>query len=100
MNNGGSVFTIFDMAGKRGKDSPFTGGIYPSPDVGLSVRDYYAAAIISGLFAQGVLPVDNKESRAMVADHAFDMADAMLERRKTRRYKSQAEMKADMAEDK
>jgi hypothetical protein len=81
MNNGGSVFTIFDVSGNNDKDSPFTSGIYPSPDVGLSVRDYFAAAALMGKLASGITCV-NSYDYCELADFAFDMADAMLKRRR------------------
>jgi hypothetical protein len=101
MNNGGSIFPIFDVSSNeknKNFDDPFTGGIYPTPDVGLSVRDYYAAAVLTGLFARGGLAAGDSVGRVALADKVFDMADAMLDRRKVKRYKNFAEMEADKKE--
>ena len=46
---------------------------------GMTLRDYFAAKAMQGMFASGNLPksVTNEE----IADVAYDMADAMLKAR-------------------
>jgi hypothetical protein len=46
---------------------------------GMTLRDYFAVSILSGLLARESLRTEAKET---IADYCFNMADAMLERRK------------------
>jgi hypothetical protein len=46
---------------------------------GMTLRDYFAAKVVQGLFSSGVLP---KATDQQIARAAYDFADAMLEVRK------------------
>jgi hypothetical protein len=84
MNNSGSIFPVFDISNNKNENpsDPFTGGLYPTPDVGLSLRDYFAAAVVMGICARTCVDLYEDYDQAEIADRAFEIADVMLERRK------------------
>lgn len=52
-------------------------------ETGMTLRDYFAAKCLNGMLCSGEQTVmQNKEGINGVADLAYRMADAMLERRK------------------
>jgi hypothetical protein len=64
-------------------------------DPGMSLRDYFAAAVLSGLFARESLRTEGYQNKMYIADYAFSMADVMLERRSIKTYKTVEEVLAD-----
>jgi hypothetical protein len=56
--------------------SPAVAGASPGPIIGLTVREYLAAAALQGLCAN--TQIDNR-NRALVANMAVSLADALLE---------------------
>jgi hypothetical protein len=46
---------------------------------GMTLRDCFAVSVLNGLLARESLRTEEKET---IADYCFNMADAMLERRK------------------
>jgi hypothetical protein len=64
-------------------------------DPGMSLRDYFAAAVLSGLFARESLRTEGYTNKASIADYAFSMADAMLERHGIKTYKTVEDALAD-----
>jgi hypothetical protein len=57
-------------------------------DPGMSLRDYFAAAVLSGICSREGLRTDGPGNKITIADFCFDMADTMIERREARRYKT------------
>jgi hypothetical protein len=62
---------------------------------GMSLRDYFAAAVLSGLFARESLRTEGYANKAIIADYAFGMADVMLEYRDIKTYKTIKDALAD-----
>jgi hypothetical protein len=61
----------------------------------IGLRDYYAAAVLSSIFARESLKVQDYNNKVTIADFAFNMADIMLERRAVKNYKNIEEALAD-----
>jgi hypothetical protein len=57
---------------------------------GMTLRDYFAAAVLNGLFARESTKTDHEE-KAVIASFAYDMADRMMEARAVEKYKTIAE---------
>jgi hypothetical protein len=71
---------------------------FPTPyqgHEGMSLRDYYAAAVLSGLFSRESLRSDGPGNKITIANFCFDMADAMIERREVKKYKTIQDALAD-----
>jgi hypothetical protein len=47
---------------------------------GMTLRDYFAAAVLNGLFSRESIKTD-REERAVMASFAYDMADRMIKAR-------------------
>jgi hypothetical protein len=62
---------------------------------GMSLRDYYAAAVLSGIFSRESLRSDGPGNKINIADFCFDMADIMMERRELKKYKTIQDALAD-----
>lgn len=69
-NDGGAAFPVVGMS-QRG-DQQFV-GVY---EIGMTLRDYFAAKAMAALIAKIPLQV-----RQDIAESAYDYADAMLARR-------------------
>ena len=67
INDGGAAFPHGD---------PTHGG-----DLGMTLRDYFAAAALQGMLGNRSL-VDNFSGRAVMAGKSYFLADAMIEARK------------------
>jgi hypothetical protein len=58
--------------------------IYPPPDGGMSIRDYFAAAAVQGWLSNAECPpprtakLANRERALSIAEDAYLIADAML----------------------
>lgn len=72
-NDGGSAFPVPEIDGMH--------GAYPVREPGMSLRDYFAAQAMIGIMstAGGFDRADRRHS--MVADQAYQFADAMLAER-------------------
>jgi hypothetical protein len=53
----------------------------PKPEEGLSLRDYFAAHVITGIFAGKWGQIPNQKPEVAFADIAYLVADEMLKRR-------------------
>jgi hypothetical protein len=60
-------------------------------DPGMSLRDYYAAAVLSSIFSRESLRSDGPGNKVTIADFCIDMADVMIERRTVKKYKTAEE---------
>lgn len=58
------------------ENSYFDGETYVD-QVGMSLRDYFAASAAQGMLASGRVNID-KVSRSSIAEYAYEHADAML----------------------
>lgn len=65
------------------------GPAYPTLDntehwrhLGLSIRDYFAAAALQGMLADPTILKTAKADGYVMVDSAYQLSDAMLERRK------------------
>lgn len=66
------------------------GPVFPIPDIpgvkppwdGMALRDYLAAQVLLGLYANSSLPASNTVTRAGFVEEAYKAADEMLEARK------------------
>ena len=45
---------------------------------GMSLRDYFAAKALSGMLADPNVTCDGADNQTWVAEHAYELADAML----------------------
>jgi hypothetical protein len=64
-------------------------------DPGMSLRDYFAASVLSGISSRESLRTDGPASKITIADFCFDMADVMMERREVKKYKTIQDALAD-----
>jgi hypothetical protein len=63
---------------------------YENYHEGMTLRDYFAAAVLNGLFSRESTKTD-REEKAVIASFAYDMADRMMEARSVEKYKTIAE---------
>jgi hypothetical protein len=73
INDGGPAFPHF-------KTDPFSSKVEICPQGGMTLRDYFAAAALTGI-AAGHMAMRNESNEALAA-FAFGAADAMLAARK------------------
>ena len=52
-----------------------------SDDKGMSLRDYFAAKAMQAFLSSWIIKNDYPETDSIVAEHAYEMADAMLKAR-------------------
>jgi hypothetical protein len=50
---------------------------YENYHEGMTLRDYFAAAVLNGLFSRESTKTD-REEKVLIADFAYDMADRMI----------------------
>ncbi len=75
-NDGGSAYPILPPVDETGR----TAAGYPYPEIGMSLRDYFAAQIASGMAAySGTSGVSYGPGE--IAGRSYQVADAMLQAR-------------------
>jgi hypothetical protein len=57
----------------------------------MTLRDYFAAAVLGGVFSRESLQSGDFENKITIADFCFKMADVMIERRSEKKYKTAVE---------
>jgi len=70
--------TFLEMMLKMDKQQKAFPGTLSRPDGGMDLRDYFAAAVITGIMPDNVLDIDKVFE---AANNAYKIADAMIEAR-------------------